>query len=289
MADLPQLPERVRRKLALLLDELIEKHGFTGEHLRWPATRRRKIPSQKPKPPADINSRTAHFLEVRSVQTEPVYADPDTIGVQETGLLAAERYGQFVDEHFSAWLGEHGRRSAVFAARLVELRAVVADEIAHLWKERGDWFERVCRPTLNAVFTPLFDEARRRAREIEIADLAPEHTPFEQIMARAHEVLERSSGAVQGIEKVPDEQSPRGLPTPEHLQPTNASARRRGYRKEVRSWIERESLGNVERAARRLGLSKSALKSIMSSKGKPRYSKETLERVLKEIGHEDEG
>ena len=64
---------------------------------------------------------------------------------------------------------------------------------------------------------------------------------------------------------------------------------RRGYSEQIHQWIEREGLGNVERAARRLGVSKSVLKSIMSTKGKMRYSQETLERVLKEIGCKPEG
>ncbi len=33
MADLPRLPDGVRRKIALQWDALVEKHGFTGEHL----------------------------------------------------------------------------------------------------------------------------------------------------------------------------------------------------------------------------------------------------------------
>lgn len=52
--------------------------------------------------------------------------------------------------------------------------------------------------------------------------------------------------------------------------------------------MKREDLEKVEYAARRLRLSKSALKSIMSSKGKLRYSQETLERVLKEIDYSPE-
>jgi hypothetical protein len=59
---------------------------------------------------------------------------------------------------------------------------------------------------------------------------------------------------------------------------------RRGYRKEIREWIAREELDNLDQAARRLALSKSALKSIMSSTGRLRCSMETLNRVLKEIG-----
>lgn len=64
---------------------------------------------------------------------------------------------------------------------------------------------------------------------------------------------------------------------------------RRGYREPILDWMNRSELSRVEDAAKRLALSKSALKSIMSSKGKPRYSQVTLERVLKEIGYEDEG
>jgi len=68
-----------------------------------------------------------------------------------------------------------------------------------------------------------------------------------------------------------------------------ASMPKRGYRKQVQDWMEREQLETVEHAARRLRLSKSALKSIMSSKGKLRYSQATLERVLKEIEYKQEG
>lgn len=57
-----------------------------------------------------------------------------------------------------------------------------------------------------------------------------------------------------------------------------------GYRTHIRQWMKREGLENLEQAARRLRLSKSALKSIMSNQGKPRYGRSTLERVLKETG-----
>jgi hypothetical protein len=63
----------------------------------------------------------------------------------------------------------------------------------------------------------------------------------------------------------------------------------RGYRQNVREWMARKELKTLEQASSRLGLCKSALKSIMSSKGKPRYCQETLQRVLKEIGREKEG
>jgi len=56
---------------------------------------------------------------------------------------------------------------------------------------------------------------------------------------------------------------------------------RQGYRREVMEWLRRTELENVEQAANKLGVSKSTLKSIMSSRGKIRYSADTLERILK--------
>jgi hypothetical protein len=55
---------------------------------------------------------------------------------------------------------------------------------------------------------------------------------------------------------------------------------RRGYREEVLAWMKREELENVAQAAARLHVSKSTLKSIMSSRGTLRYGPDTLQRVL---------
>jgi hypothetical protein len=62
------------------------------------------------------------------------------------------------------------------------------------------------------------------------------------------------------------------------------SVSRRGYRPEIREWMGKRQLRTIPEAARRLGVGVSTLKSIMSSKGKPRYSEDTLHAVLKQIG-----
>jgi len=72
-------------------------------------------------------------------------------------------------------------------------------------------------------------------------------------------------------------------------EPSMQTGKRIGYRKEVYAWMERQGIDNVEIAARRLGISKSALKSVMSDKGKARYGPELLERVLKLIGSQSGG
>jgi|SRR5579862_8215051 len=59
---------------------------------------------------------------------------------------------------------------------------------------------------------------------------------------------------------------------------------RRGYRKEVNAWIGANGIDTLQTAAKRLGVSKSTLKSIMSDKGAVRYSPETLQGILKKIG-----
>ena len=193
MADLPQLPERVRRKLALQWDALVEKHGFTGEHLNWPETRRREIVTEASRPPIDIHSQTVRYVQKRTGPPGPVYAHPDTVGISESGQLAMERFTQLIGYYFFLWAVEQGRRSEIFTAWLVELRSVVVDEVGQLWKERGDWFQRVCRASIATGLTPMFDQLRRTARAMEIADLEPENIPFEEIMARDREAVEGAS------------------------------------------------------------------------------------------------
>jgi hypothetical protein len=68
----------------------------------------------------------------------------------------------------------------------------------------------------------------------------------------------------------------------------NAKPARRGYRQEVQSWMERSNMESQKQAARRLGVSIDILKSIMSDKGRARYSQENLRQVLKKIGHDED-
>jgi len=63
---------------------------------------------------------------------------------------------------------------------------------------------------------------------------------------------------------------------------------RRGYRTEVRQWMAREGVRTVDIAAKRLCISRSALKSIMSKRGKRRYGSAVLTRILASIGDKSE-
>lgn len=60
---------------------------------------------------------------------------------------------------------------------------------------------------------------------------------------------------------------------------------RQGYRSEIKAYMMANGLSTNRIAAQRLGVSVDTLKSIMSSKGKPRFSERTLDDVLKKIGY----
>jgi hypothetical protein len=64
--------------------------------------------------------------------------------------------------------------------------------------------------------------------------------------------------------------------------PEKPAIHRRGYRSHIRAWMKNETISTVPLAAKRLGVSESTLKSIMSEKGDIRYSADTLARVLRE-------
>jgi hypothetical protein len=61
------------------------------------------------------------------------------------------------------------------------------------------------------------------------------------------------------------------------------TAPRRGYRAEVKEWMAAREIETVAKAAKALAVSETTLKSIMSDKGDVRYSRGTLEQILKKI------
>ena len=69
--------------------------------------------------------------------------------------------------------------------------------------------------------------------------------------------------------------------------PSTVVAIRRGYRAEVRAWMKREGISSVQKAAKKLAVSDSTLKSIMSNRGDVRYSPETLAEILAKIGYHE--
>lgn len=64
---------------------------------------------------------------------------------------------------------------------------------------------------------------------------------------------------------------------------SKTQAPRRGYRVEVKKYMEAKGLATIPEAARHLGISIDTLKTIMSTKGKLRCSAKTQEEVLSKI------
>jgi hypothetical protein len=64
----------------------------------------------------------------------------------------------------------------------------------------------------------------------------------------------------------------------------SSDARKRGYRTEIKQWMKDKKIETIPGAAKRLGVGFDILKSIMTNKGKKRYSDKTLQDVLKKIG-----
>jgi hypothetical protein len=95
--------------------------------------------------------------------------------------------------------------------------------------------------------------------------------------------LERSS-----LEKNYAGRGGRSLGTEGRTSASIAETERRGYRTEVREWMAREGVATLEFAAKRLHISVSALKSVMSKRGKCRYGEATLAQILGTIGYKGE-
>jgi hypothetical protein len=69
----------------------------------------------------------------------------------------------------------------------------------------------------------------------------------------------------------------------------DVKAERVSYLEEINAWMKRENLPTLEAARKHLGISLSALKSMRTKKGKPRYGAEALDRVLAVIREQKRG
>jgi transcriptional regulator with XRE-family HTH domain len=185
-----------------------------------------------------------------------------------------------------------GNVSALTVDYLVEFYDIHARWCLFLVKRHAD-VERFYLKLLKDTITKVMN----RAKEISVkwpAKVNPQRflsVSQAHLTARSHhwkaQALKRAREAEGGVQTNQQANPPPDPTEPVQIQPETKP--RRGYRNEVQAWMRRKEIGNVEQAARRLGLSKSALKSIMSERGKPRYSEDTLARILKEIGHQIRG
>ncbi len=229
--DLPELPEAIRRKLALQWEELKEERGFTGEHLNWPRTRRKQLGKGLPA--------LGHALR-------PIYEPEERVGIGETINLAKERFRQLAEEYFGQWSAEKDGRCDWFAMWLQGIRALVVAEVAEVWSQRGGWFEHFCRADLDSGLAPLVTEWASKARKAEIQRLKGETAgspvefkysqgfqidpAYQRTMEEAYRAIERSRKVLERSTPSPEPSIPELLAelgrrnTERHAAPENVQA-----------------------------------------------------------------
>ena len=96
MADLPELSDSTKRKLALRWSILLDTNGLTGEHLHWHERERdrlQRIAAQSPRP-------------VRDWRTE---RETDETGIPSSVTVAKGRFNDLMEEYWRLWLSSGDR------------------------------------------------------------------------------------------------------------------------------------------------------------------------------------
>ncbi len=165
---------------------------------------------------------------------------------------AEERFGHVGKDRYLDFSKRMQRASAAYSAR--------QSSYDKLWTEFGQLIgeARATLQGLRPVLGP--DEVARLTKEVNQSKMSS----IDFMLGAAKRAADRVEEFFQACRE-----------------PANS---RRGFRSEIRQWMERKQLGSVKDAARELGTSESTLKSIMSDKGEKKYSDETLRQVLERIG-----
>jgi hypothetical protein len=193
MADLPELPQRIARLFALRWKDLIEKHGFTGNHLEWHQSKaKRSLAAYQPISfaPPPLGSKVTYYGRqgepisheewVRQRKEDHVtrQGDPaviDSIGIAETIALAKERFEGCAADYLPVWSNEADLNSEEFHEWLERLQQSVVQEISDLWRNgewHTAWFERTCLSKIGDVLTLLVKEWAQKALKLEIEGTA---------------------------------------------------------------------------------------------------------------------
>lgn len=192
--NLPDLPDLKRRQLRLLWTNLIEEHGFTGEHLRWRESSKKRHEAARPTyevhpspprvitdrlPPSRVTYRGVHgepisyeeAVELRRSRWAARERDPavvESIGIVETTSLAKQRFTQFAEVYFQEWSDKEGASCDEFGALLDEIGSAVEFEMGRLWGSQNDWYVRACSPKVKEAVAPLIAEWGKKARAMEL-------------------------------------------------------------------------------------------------------------------------
>lgn len=209
MSDLPELPERIQRLHALQWKELIEKHGFTGDHSTWHQSAARRCRAAEimfPTPP--IHPVTSHLpilstegrIDRSQLENDPLVVD--SIGIDESITLASERLSTLATDYLSLWGSSTKADSENFARWLVQAKAAVVSALKGLWAKsewHSAWFARACQPKVALALDNIVDSESRRARRFERLLLENPHLSLAAIVAADGEV--RSASVFNSVEE----------------------------------------------------------------------------------------
>jgi hypothetical protein len=170
MADLPDLPNAIQRKLALKWSTVLDTHGLTGKHLHWHDAERNRMeriqaqmgtanrPGRGPSPGAE-----------RAV---------DHVGIRPSVNVAERRFKDLCHEYWGLWYSSGGGYET-FEDWLHVLKLQVSEEVASIWKPGLEavhrWYQRACAPAVDNALDTLVTRGTRQAREQEVKRL--ERTP----------------------------------------------------------------------------------------------------------------
>jgi hypothetical protein len=181
MAELPELSESTKRKLALQWSTLLEKYGLTGEHVHWRERERVKL-RQWPGTRRGRNPDGSWRVDERLV---------DKAGIAQSVAIAQGRLYDLAVAYWWLWSSSAGYE--IFAGWLQILNGQVLAEIALIWKGKSDaidrWYDRACAPAVEMALLPKVKEFEGWARNAELKALQ---------QATTAELLQRLERAAEG-------------------------------------------------------------------------------------------
>ena len=212
MAEAPELSAPMQRLHGLRFLDLIELHGFPGEHPKWHESPTRRRAAAKPTvsllpPPLEsvsIGNRrspvTYHgehgqlisWSEWRDLQMAAWAAresNPeviDTIGIPETIRLAEARFQGIVPDYILVWSAQTDGDSERFARWLERIQESVTSEVCDLWRSsegHAAWFERACRKKIIDTLVGHVKKWKSVARKFEIQHLENPHLSLESLLS----------------------------------------------------------------------------------------------------------
>ncbi len=154
MIERPKLPDRIRRLHVLRWNQLIERSSFTGEHLEWHTSPKRRRAAARPTfslippPPGSgvkhygENGEVVSYQKWHQYQMEAWTArqnDPaiiDSIGVIETIVVGAARFSDVTCDYLPLWATTSGADSDSFCNWIEEACREIETDVERLMATR---------------------------------------------------------------------------------------------------------------------------------------------------------